>query len=202
MLERGDDVRAINRSEAARFLESREFLKAVAVAHSIDPESLRRGDYIGPAKDWLYHPTDGPWADASARFANATVGEVRAIVSHAQPNRVFGEIELPRILANPNVTTIEGIPREALVGVSNRHGRQAAFELIVGRAFEHVGMLRIPADVDDLRDQNKVIRLDTRNYFRGTPLIGHSVIQDFHPADERTDAAGNRTCTRRQAALG
>lgn len=178
MIERRGDIRAINKSQAALFLNGRDFGVALSAAFGAPHREILDGTYRGPATDWLYHPTEGPWADASARFANATVGEVRAIVSHAQPNRVFGEIELPRILANPNVTTIEGIPREALLGVGNRHGRQAAFEVIVARAFEHVGMLRIPAGVDDLRDWKNVLRVDTRDYLRGTPLVGHSVIQD------------------------
>nr|WP_237707329.1 peptidoglycan-binding protein [Xanthomonas oryzae] len=95
----------------------------------------------------------------------------------AQPSRVFGEIEVPRILANPNVTSIEGLPREALAGVKDRLGQQAAFELIVARAREHEGMLRIPASDDALRE-NKVLRLDNREYFRGTAIEGTSKALD------------------------
>ncbi|WP_221885080.1 hypothetical protein, partial [Variovorax sp. DXTD-1] len=75
------------------------------------------GTYQGPASKWLYHPTQGPWADASARFAELTKGEVRAVVSGAAPDRVFGAVELPRVIANPQVTTIEGIPRQTLAKV-------------------------------------------------------------------------------------
>ncbi|CAD0356109.1 peptidoglycan-binding protein [Xanthomonas hortorum] len=177
MVEMGEDVRVINRSEAAKFLESKDFYSALADAYDIDIDQLIDGTHRGPATEWLYHPTQGPWADASGRFADATVGEVHAIVGDAQPSRVFGEIEVPRILANPNVTSIEGLPREALVGVKDRLGQQAAFELIVARAREHEGMLRIPASDDALRE-NKILRLDNREYFRGTAIEGTSKALD------------------------
>ncbi|MEA9573873.1 peptidoglycan-binding protein [Xanthomonas campestris pv. campestris] len=177
MIESGEDIRVIDKSQASKFLNSREFYTALADIYEISPRELIDGSHRGPATEWLYHPTQGPWADASGRFADATVGEVHAIVGDAQPSRVFGEIEVPRILANPNVTSIEGLPREALAGVKDRLGQQAAFELIVARAREHEGMLRIPASDDALRE-NKVLRLDNREYFRGTAIEGTSKALD------------------------
>ncbi|WP_372173838.1 peptidoglycan-binding protein [Xanthomonas axonopodis] len=177
MIESGEDIRVIDKSQASKFLNSREFYTALADIYEISPRELIDGSHRGPATEWLYHPTQGPWADASGRFADATVGEVHAIVGDAQPSRVFGEIEVPRILANPNVSSIEGLPREALAGVKDRLGQQAAFELIVARAREHEGMLRIPASDDALRE-NKVLRLDNREYFRGTAIEGTSKALD------------------------
>ncbi|WP_419744728.1 peptidoglycan-binding protein [Xanthomonas phaseoli] len=177
MIESGEDIRVIDKSQASKFLNSREFYTALADIYDISPRELIDGSHRGPATEWLYHPTQGPWADASGRFADATVGEVHAIVGDAQPSRVFGEIEVPRILANPNVSSIEGLPREALAGVKDRLGQQAAFELIVARAREHEGMLRIPASDDALRE-NKVLRLDNREYFRGTAIEGTSKALD------------------------
>jgi hypothetical protein len=107
MVAAGEDVRVINKSPAATFMKSEDFYRAVAKAHGLtDFRPLRDGTYRGPATDWLYHPTQGPWADASARFADLTKGEVRAVVSGAAPDRVFGAVELPRAIANPQVTTI------------------------------------------------------------------------------------------------
>ncbi|MDR1076496.1 MAG: peptidoglycan-binding protein, partial [Xanthomonadaceae bacterium] len=115
-VEAGEDVRVINRSHVAQFLISDDFYEALANIYQLDDaRELSSGRYRGPATDWLYHPTEGPWAKASARFADATVGEVHAIATEADPTRTFGAVELPRILNNPNVTTIEGIPREVLV---------------------------------------------------------------------------------------
>jgi hypothetical protein len=176
MLESGEDIRVIDNSEAARLLQSDEFLHSVANAYGIRPKPLIDGTYRGPAADWLYHPTQGPWADASARFADATVGEVRAIVGDADPNRVFGATEVPHMLANEKVPAIEGIPREALVARQSTHGTQAAFEMIAARSREHVGLLRVPTDVPVnyagqlLRDERGQLRLDSREYFAATNL--------------------------------
>ncbi|MBT2748387.1 MULTISPECIES: peptidoglycan-binding domain-containing protein [unclassified Lysobacter] len=175
MVDANEDVRVINKSEAARLFKSRDFYHAVAKAYGLDDaEPLVTGKYRGPASDWLYHPTEGPWADASARFADKTIGEVRAIVSDAQPNRVFGAIEVPHVLANKSVTTVEEIPRDVLVARQSTHGEQAAFEMIVARARENVGRLRVV--VDDVgmpqRIDGGAIQLDSRAYFIGTQIEG------------------------------
>ncbi|MDO5611032.1 MAG: hypothetical protein Q4G62_09745 [Pseudomonadota bacterium] len=178
MLETGEDIRVINTSEAAKLLQSREFLNSVAKAYDVPARPLIDGTYRGPATEWLYHPTQGPWADASARFADATVGEVRTIVGDADPGRVFGATEVPRILANPNVTTIEGIPREALLARQASHGPQAAFEMVVANSREHVARLRVPVDTPVnhagalLRDTYGELKLDSREYFSATQLEG------------------------------
>lgn len=179
LLESGEDVRVIDRSDAAKLLQSDEFLHSVAKAFGLDDfRPLADRSYRGPAADWLYHPTRGPWADASARFADATIGEVRAIVGDANPDRVFAATEIPRILANENVPTIEGISREALVARQSTHGTQAAFEMIVARSREHVGLLRVASDVpvnyagELLRDGRGRIGLDSRDYFAATGLEG------------------------------
>lgn len=178
MVDAGEDVRVINKSEAAAFLSSRDFIHAVAQAHGIRTQPLIDGSYRGPAADWLYHPEHGPWADASARFADATKGEVVAIVGDADPGRVFGKTEVPHILANPNVTTIEGIPRETLAAMSKPGDTQAAFEMIVARAREHGGQLRVPVSEavnyrgQLLRDETGRLQVDSRDYFEGTVIEG------------------------------
>ncbi|MEH6420746.1 peptidoglycan-binding protein [Pseudomonas sp. CGJS7] len=175
MVESNEDVRVINRSQAAQFFKSREFYHAVAKAHGLaDAEQLVLGNYRGPASDWLYHPTEGPWADASARFADKTIGEVRAIVSDAQPARVFGAIEVPHILANHNVTTVEEIPRAVLVARQTTHGDQTAFEMIVARSRENVGRLRVVMDDEGkpLKTGEGPIQMDSREYFVGTQIEG------------------------------
>lgn len=179
MIQSGEDVRVINKSQASKFLSSDDFYHAVAKAYGLpDFEELVRGTYRGPATDWLYHATEGPWADASGRFAEATKGEVRAVVGDAQPDRVFGAVELPRILVNTDVTIIEGIPRQVLASISNTQGQQAAFEIIVARAREHVGLLRVPVMEDMnyrgqlVRDKSDALKLDSRDYLIGTGIEG------------------------------
>jgi hypothetical protein len=176
MIRGGDDIRVIDNTEIARFLTSDDFLHAAARVHHLsDFEPLLRGTYRGPATDWLYHPTEGPWADASARFADATVGEVRVIASNADPGRTFGAVEVPHLLANPKVTTIEGIPRETLVARQAAYGTQAAFEVVLAKARLHTGMLDVAVNGTGvpLRGATGELMLDSRKYFVGTGVPGH-----------------------------
>lgn len=172
----GEDVRVINNSQAARFLESRDFYHAVAEAFGVPGISpLMNGEYRGPATDWLYDAKAGPWADASARFVDATHGEVRLIASDARPDRVFGAVELPRALANPNITAIEDVPRELLAAREAKHGTQAAFEMVVSRARDNVGRLDVAVNYagTPLRE-NGVLQMDCRAYCVGTSIKGQA----------------------------
>lgn len=173
MLASGEDIRVINTSEASKLLNSREFLSSVADAYDLNGiRSLTDASKDHPAKVWLYHPTEGPWADASARFADATVGEVRAIVSDAPLDRVFGATELPHLLNNPSVTSIEGIPRETLAARQASQGGNAAFDMVAARSYENVGALRVAVDSagDVLRGTTGQPILDSRAYFAQTGI--------------------------------
>ena len=94
------DVRIINNSQAVELLTSKDFLGAVARLDGVVLRDFTEADYRSPTKDWMYHPTDGPWAAASARLADGARGDVRVVVPNAAPEHVFGATELPRILAN------------------------------------------------------------------------------------------------------
>lgn len=174
MVVAGEDVRVINKSQAAIFMESRDFMGAVAKAYGLpDPRPLIDGTYRGPATDWLYHPTQGPWADASARFADLTKGEVRAVVTGAAPDRVFGAVELSRVIANPQVTTIEGMPRQTLSKVVAEKGLQPAFEMVVAKSHENVGILRVAVNASGMPlRENGHLMLDSRAYTLGTTIHG------------------------------
>jgi hypothetical protein len=171
----GEDVRIIDRSEAAKFLSSDEFLQATARAHGVQVTDIEKRTDVGRAANaWLFDAERGPWADASARFAEQTRGEVKLLVNGANPERVFGATELPRILANPNVTTIEGIPRETLVARQASHGTQAAFDMAVARAHENAGLIRTAVNAQGLplRGDDGHLQLDNRQYFQGTTIEG------------------------------
>ena len=177
----GENVRLIDRTEINKFLNSREFISATADAHGIRANDIRsRTPDAKVANDWLYHATDGPWADASARFADATRGEVKVIASGAAPDRVFALTELPHILTNPEVTTIEGIPRETLAARQATHGTQSAFEMIVATSHENSGTIRTAVNAQGLplRGEYGQLQLDNRDYFRGTSIEGRT--PSFH----------------------
>jgi len=82
MVLQGENIRVINRTQAAMFLDSTEFTTAVKNAfglESLDDLNLRNT----PANDFLYHPTKGLWADASARFVGGATGDVRIVAPFA-----------------------------------------------------------------------------------------------------------------------
>ena len=69
------------------------------------------------ASDFLYGnadvPLDNPtslkncvWGRASNEFAHSLSGDVEVIASAASPKRVFGQVEVPAVLDNPNVRTL------------------------------------------------------------------------------------------------
>ncbi len=111
MLSRGMDVRVINKTAAADLLVSDQFLSKVGNIYGLTLEQMRDPVFSHPAKNWLYDPEKGPWANVSRRFVDATVGEVRLITPGVLDKRVFGETELPALLKNQNITTVDGINR-------------------------------------------------------------------------------------------
>jgi hypothetical protein len=76
---------------------------------------------------------DAIWSKASETFANAASGDVTAFVRGALPNRVFGSTELPLLLKNGNVTSINGISAAALRAMeATKPG--SAFAAVVAKA--------------------------------------------------------------------
>lgn len=54
------------------------------------------------------------WDDASEALAKASSGDVRTLTPFGTEDKVFARVELPALIENPNVKTIDGIPREVL----------------------------------------------------------------------------------------
>ncbi|MEZ4529384.1 MAG: hypothetical protein R2855_00015, partial [Thermomicrobiales bacterium] len=125
MLNSGLDIRVVDKSVAAQLIKSEDFLRKVAEAFGIDFEVFDTDGYRGPATEWLGHETDGPWADVSRRFAQATVGDVRVVAPEGDVSRILAQTELPALLDNPSVTSIDGVPRIQLIEYANRHGDEA-----------------------------------------------------------------------------
>ena len=51
------------------------------------------------------------WGEASRRFVAAASGNVTAFVEGADPRSVFRTVELPNILQNPNIKTVNDIDK-------------------------------------------------------------------------------------------
>lgn len=133
LLDQGADIRVIDETEAFKFLNSDDFLSATAESFGTTLDELTNPEANSPAKtaanNWLYDAKNGPWADISKSFAEATVGEVRFIGPDADSNRIFAQTELPALLSNTSVTSIEGIPTSDLQAIAAQ-GDEAIYQRI------------------------------------------------------------------------
>ncbi|MFA0922500.1 hypothetical protein [Xanthomonas fragariae] len=50
------------------------------------------------------------WGEASHEFASSLRGDIKVVASVANLERVFGQVEVPAVLNNPNVTSLGGQP--------------------------------------------------------------------------------------------
>ncbi len=125
----------------------------------------------------LYHPTDGPWADVSARFVDATEGEIRTLTGGAVPDRVFGQTEIPHAINNEKITFIDGIPREDL----KSRGAADAFKAISLQSDIYAAELKFAVDSDgklikaptygaDGAKLGDLPRLDSSDFFAATGI--------------------------------
>ncbi len=111
---------------------------------------------------------NGVWDRVSARYAADAVGEVVTFTGGAYENRVFYQTELPIILANPKVTSIDGIPVEAFKGMAINE----AYLMIKAASDERVSRLKIAVDETGnplLTDRHYVV--DSRSFFEDSNVI-------------------------------
>lgn len=85
------------------------------------------------------------WDIVSKAFAESAVGDVRVIAPNTLDNSVFAQTELPALLANPNVTAIEGIPKTDLLKLGSH---AAIFDFIKKTSFEHMAYTGLHYDKD------------------------------------------------------
>jgi Ca2+-binding RTX toxin-like protein len=175
----GESIRIIDDTDAAKFLNSQEFKLALAGQYGLDGRDLEslpadlsstKQAALKSMNDALYHPTSGPWAEASGRFVDATDGEVRTLTGGAQPDRVFGATEVERVLNTTKITTIDGIPRIDL----QARGVDDAFKAISAQSDVYSANIKVATDVNGniLRGADGQPRIDTRSYFEATGLQG------------------------------
>lgn len=147
IIKKGEDgnLRIIDKTQAGAFLNSTAFNKAF-----LQLTEGMTSDEIKAAKDSLFHPTVGPWAEASKRFASETVGEVRFLGPDAEIKRQFGATELPTLLEpGSKVTRIEGIAIAELRAM----GTETAFEAIKAKSVLSAGYSGLKATVNTVIDE-------------------------------------------------
>ena len=108
-------------TDAGKLLKSRAFEDAVerAIQGNPDAANLKNQFFNGVTDANGTRTQPGLWDDVSQRLAQNATGDVRTIVApDAASNSVFSQTELKALLdttASPNVTHINGIPREDLI---------------------------------------------------------------------------------------
>ena len=113
------NIRVINKTPAAKFLDSQKFKNAVEEAiQSANPDinaiknPHEKDKKINElAGNYLFggdtNGTTGPWADASRRFAAETEGKVIAHMGPGAEHRTMVNVELPEIVNNTKVSPID-----------------------------------------------------------------------------------------------
>lgn len=148
-VETGDVISEMKKDPSLRILDNTEAFKFLDV---IDPDSdthnaklyqtLVRifGDnpedwqnnsasnqFLFGAKNGDVRSPDGVFDIVSANFAKEAVGDVIALVPKARADRVFAASELPELLANSKVTSVNGIPKDDLLAAKARGGLLEVF---------------------------------------------------------------------------
>lgn len=182
LLESDEDIRVLDKTQAFQFLDiysadnaNHRLVDALERIYGTNPRESGTS-----ANQFLFGKIDqdgkrvpnGAWDIVSAKFASTTVGEVRTITSYAQPDRVFGATELPRVLANERVTIVEGIDRSRLAALQEERGGNTAFEVVQARSFENTGRLNVAVNYAGIPIRGDVgeLQIDGRAYFTDTPV--------------------------------
>nr|WP_199041393.1 XVIPCD domain-containing protein [Dyella sp. ASV24] len=103
----------------------------------------------GDAKAAAHSPTslDGClWGEASHDFAASLKGDIKVVATAANPERVFGKVEVPATLTNPKITSLAGQPMtqvNALYAKEGIHGVLPAVQAEFTAASAH-GIYTLP----------------------------------------------------------
>ncbi|MBB4125838.1 hypothetical protein GGR77_001109 [Xanthomonas translucens] len=76
------------------------------------------------------------WGEASNEFAGSLRGDIKVVATNANIERVFGKVELPAVLENPNVRTLGGQPVSELKALYARGGADAVLPKVQAQFIE------------------------------------------------------------------
>ncbi|WP_343243264.1 XVIPCD domain-containing protein [Xanthomonas nasturtii] len=128
----------INETPRAKFLSNQDVsleiqhrVSSIYESQGVDRQTSLRlatnflyGDPLVPAQD----PTSLSkclWGEASNEFASSLRGDIKVVASAANLERVFGQVEVPAVLNNPNVTSLGGQPMPKLQALYAQGGAGA-----------------------------------------------------------------------------
>ena len=122
-------------------------------------ESLETLD--GQPTLWTRPDADSVWSEASTKFARSVSGNVTTRVIGAEPDTLFRSKELPALLENQKVTSINGVSREELKALYDRD-KEAAFNRVclgeLERSREQVSASNDTNARDDLERREHVYK--------------------------------------------
>ncbi|MEI6616243.1 MAG: calcium-binding protein, partial [Cyanobium sp. ELA507] len=111
---------------------------------------------------------NGIWDLLSARFVQRASGNVITLTGGARRDGVFAQVELPQLLRNPAVTSIDGIPTAEL----RRLAPDQAFALVTAASEQRAANLRIPVDANGLPlPLESPVQVDSRAFLADLPGV-------------------------------
>jgi len=194
------DFRLLSNTEAGKFFDldraSPTFNHALASKldelFADNPDGLY--SYLYGAEDPVTKKRigKGVWDVVSDKFASEAKGAVRLIVGGGGNDRIFAQTELPAILRNPAVTSIEGIPIQSLRDSLNKIGFDRVLNLLRLSSDVTSGMIRIQVDSSGIpgMNSNQTYNIDPADYINmrrsNAPLAqGVLPIMDFIPKERK-----------------
>jgi hypothetical protein len=76
------------------------------------------------------------WGEASKEFASSLRGDIKVVATNANVERVFGKVELPAMLENPNVRSLGGQPVAELKTLYAQGGADAVLPKVQAQFIE------------------------------------------------------------------
>ncbi|TBW48113.1 tandem-95 repeat protein, partial [Marinobacter halodurans] len=116
-------LRIVDNTEAAKFLDLNNSVLVEALENTFGDSPFERGTEANKFLfDVDYNGQPGAWALTSERFVSLAEGDVRILAPFANSERVFAQVELPLLLENPKVTSVDGIARNELFALRDAAG--------------------------------------------------------------------------------
>lgn len=115
--EHNSQIITIGQTDAYALLNSDEFKIALEKSSPLDFDVIMDGITENGIRT-----EPGLWDITSQRIAASAVGEVRTLTPFSLPDKVFAQTELPILLANDKVASIDGIARTDLLRLVNDRG--------------------------------------------------------------------------------
>ncbi|PXY95184.1 hypothetical protein DKK76_06975, partial [Frischella perrara] len=125
-LQKDPNYRVIDNTEAAKFLSTadkygsplnRKLNSLFGTTHSkkLSSQSI---EFLFGSQQNEVRQNNGAWDTVSKKFVSGASGNVE-VIGHMDPNRVFAQTELPALMKNPNVHSVNGIDKSILRSLEN-----------------------------------------------------------------------------------